>query len=57
MEEFIAELEAQRIAELEAYLSAAGLKNFELTLKKSKYWRNSCNDGVWVIQSSRCVSG
>ena len=31
MESFIAELEAERIAELEAYLSAAGLKNYELT--------------------------
>lgn len=36
MEEFIAELEAQRIAELEAYLSAAGLKNFELTLEEEQ---------------------
>ena len=31
MENFIAELEAQRIAELEAYLTAAGLKDCELT--------------------------
>lgn len=31
MEKFIAELEAQRIAELEAYLSVTGLKNYELT--------------------------
>ena len=36
MEEFITELEAQRIAELEAYLSAAGLKNFELTLEEEQ---------------------
>lgn len=31
MERFIAELEAERIAELEAYLSAAGLKEYTLT--------------------------
>lgn len=31
MESFIAELEAQRIAELEAYLSVTGLKDYELT--------------------------
>jgi hypothetical protein len=31
MESFIAELEAERIAELEAYLSAAGLKDYQLT--------------------------
>lgn len=31
MENFIAELEAERIKELEAYLTIAGLKNYELT--------------------------
>lgn len=31
MEDFIAELEAQRIAELEAYLTVTGLKNYQLT--------------------------
>lgn len=31
MENFIAELEAQRIAELEAYLSVSGLKDYNLT--------------------------
>lgn len=31
MESFIVELEAERIAELEAYLSATGLKNYTLT--------------------------
>ena len=40
MEEFIAELEAQRIAELEAYLSAAGLKDFELTLEEEQVLSN-----------------
>lgn len=36
MEAFIAELDAQRIAELDAYLTLAGLKNYELT-DKEKY--------------------
>ncbi|MGY0393810.1 restriction endonuclease subunit S [Fusobacterium sp. SYSU M8A802] len=31
MESFVAELEAQRIAELEAYLTVTGLKNYQLT--------------------------
>lgn len=44
MEEFIAELEARHIAELEAYLSVAGLKNHALTdeevnaLEEFKNW-------------------
>jgi hypothetical protein len=36
MERFIAELEAERIAELEAYLSAAGLKDCQLTLEEQQ---------------------
>ncbi|TXK93818.1 type II restriction endonuclease subunit R [Methylococcaceae bacterium CS1] len=36
MENFIAELEAERIAELEAYLSAAGLKDTTLTLQEQQ---------------------
>jgi hypothetical protein len=36
METFIAELEAERIAELEAYLTAAGLKDCELTPQEQK---------------------
>lgn len=36
METFIAELETQRIAELEAYLTAAGLKNCELTKEEEE---------------------
>ncbi|MEY0304779.1 restriction endonuclease subunit S [Providencia manganoxydans] len=36
MESFIAELEAERIAELEAYLTAAGLKDYELTPQEQK---------------------
>ena len=34
MESFIAELEAQRIAELEAYLQVTGLDNYELTAEE-----------------------
>jgi hypothetical protein len=34
MESFIAELEAERIAELEAYLLATGLKDYTLTAKE-----------------------
>ena len=36
MESFIAELEAERIAELEAYLSATGLQDYTLTQKEEK---------------------
>ena len=34
MEKYIAELEAQRIAELEAYLVATGLSDYTLTKKE-----------------------
>lgn len=36
MESFIAELEAQRIAELEAYLSVTGLKDTNLSVEEEK---------------------
>jgi len=36
MDKFIAELEAERIAELEAYLAVTGLKDYELTPKEQK---------------------
>ena len=36
MEKFVAELEAQRTAELEAYLSAAGLKDYTLTTEEKR---------------------
>lgn len=36
METFIAELEAERIAELEAYLSASGLKDYDLTIEEQQ---------------------
>ncbi|VEJ20452.1 restriction endonuclease subunit S [Neisseria animaloris] len=36
MEDFVAELEAQRSAELEAYLSATGLKDYALTVEEQQ---------------------
>lgn len=36
MEKFIAELEAERLAELEAYLVATGLKNYTLTVEEQR---------------------
>jgi hypothetical protein len=36
MESFIAELEAERIVELEAYLAASGLKDYNLTKEENK---------------------
>lgn len=36
MEAFVAEIEAQRVAELEAYLLATGLKDYELTDKEKQ---------------------
>ena len=36
MEKFVAELEARRTAELEAYLSAAGLKDYTLTAEEEQ---------------------
>ena len=36
MERFVAELEALRVAELEAYLTATGLKDYELTVAEQK---------------------
>ncbi|WP_242840646.1 restriction endonuclease subunit S [Clostridium hydrogeniformans] len=40
MESFIVELEADRIAELEAYLSATGLKDYSLTAEEQKVLDN-----------------
>ena len=40
MESFIAELEAERIAELEAYLLATGLKNYTLTAEEQQVLNN-----------------
>lgn len=46
MESFIAELEAQRIAELEAYLSATGLKDCQLTLEEQQALNNFNEDTI-----------
>ena len=43
MESFIAELEAQRIAELEAYLALTGLKNTVLSLEEEQALQNLKN--------------
>ncbi len=40
IESFVAELEAQRVAELEAYLLATGLKDYELTDKEKQSIEN-----------------
>ncbi|ENY70269.1 Type II restriction modification system specificity subunit [Mycoplasmopsis bovigenitalium 51080] len=47
MESFIAELEAQHIAELEAYLKATGLNNYELSSDEKKSIDNF-NNIKWV---------
>ncbi|MGE8434867.1 MULTISPECIES: restriction endonuclease subunit S [Chryseobacterium] len=44
MESFTAELEAERIAELEAYLSATGLKDYTLTPQEEKVLQDFEND-------------
>lgn len=46
MESFVAELEAQRLAELEAYLTVTGLKDYELT---DEEWRaiDMLDDDIW----------
>lgn len=46
MESFVAELEAQRVAELEAYILATGLKDYELT-DKEKQAINDYDNLVW----------
>lgn len=46
MENFIAELEAERIAELEAYLSATGLKDYNLTKEENQVLQDFENDEI-----------
>ncbi len=46
MEEFIAELEAERVAELETYLSATGLKDYELTKEEQKILQDFEDDKI-----------
>lgn len=61
MEIFIAELEAKRIAELEAYLSATGLKGYELTKEEEDIivdlenlqWRNVGVTEIFNIKNTK----
>ena len=46
MESFIAELEAQRIAELEAYLLATGLKDYHLTAEEKQVLEDYESDKI-----------
>ena len=46
MESFIAELEAERIAELEAYLTTTGLKDYTLTSEEEKALREFENGKI-----------
>lgn len=52
MESFIAELEAQRFAELEAYLSATGLKNYTLTKEEEQALKDFENNCVYISEFS-----
>lgn len=49
MESFIAELEAERVAELEAYLTVSGYDNYELSAEELDALRglNDLSDGSW----------
>ncbi|MDU4605105.1 MAG: restriction endonuclease subunit S [Clostridium perfringens] len=50
MESFVAELEAQRVAELEAYLLATGLKDYELTDKEKQSVEDYENGRINLIE-------
>ena len=47
MEKFIAELEAERVAELEAYLEVTGLKDYKLTQKEECLLRGGNSPVHW----------
>ena len=50
MENFIAELEAERLAELEAYLSTTGLRDYTLTSEEERILREfECGKFDWEI--------
>ena len=66
MERFVAELEAQRVAELEAYLTATGLKNYELTVAEQKAledfengsgetWQEFKLIDVFKVKNTQCI--
>ncbi len=50
MESFVAELEAQRVAELDAYLLATGLKDYELTDKEKQAIDDYKNGRINLIE-------
>ncbi len=50
MESFVAELEAQRVAELEAYLLSTGLKDYELTDKEKQVVEDYENGRINLIE-------
>ena len=56
MEIFIAELEAQRIAELEAYLKVSGFNNYELSNQETKAL-NEYNSVVWCAYNLKELFG
>ena len=66
MERFVAELEAQRVAELEAYLTATGLKDYELTAAEQKAlddfennsgsnWQEFKLIDIFKVKNTQCI--
>ena len=63
MESFIAELEAQRIAELEAYLTLTGLKNTNLSLEEEQVlsnlekieWKEFNLTDIFTVKNTRSI--
>lgn len=66
MESFVAELEAQRVAELEAYLNATGLKDYELTAAEQKAlddfennsgsnWQEFKLIDIFKVKNTQCI--
>ncbi len=47
MEEFVAELEAERLAELEAYLKTTGLRDYTLTGEEERVLREFESGKAW----------
>ena len=66
MERFVAELEAQRVAELEAYLTATGLKDYKLTAAEQKAlddfennsgsnWQEFKLIDIFKVKNTQCI--
>ena len=66
MESFVTELEAQRVAELEAYLTATGLKDYELTAAEQKAlddfennsgsnWQEFKLIDIFKVKNTQCI--